>query len=329
MGVLTWLFSAFASHVDAEVFTKADVHVRTYSADDRPALVDPKLDGVGVADTYLEAEVRGIAVEEGGEAAFYPLPILASHGVVNTVLAGRGVAVVYLPFERSYAVYGRGESVFSLAGREVDGHEILTDETNASQIMALSGEWLVPKAHAPLERLPAYQTTWESWKTLHANGKVLSRSTGYDRDYGIDPYDVPGLAIPWISYRGERIGELPLAQRVTAFRLGNDVYTIAGSDLRRADVWQGRMEGASVVAWYNPQTEEIDVFSAQLPQKEPLTFLVKNGEVQDQLTGSVWRLDGVCVIGPLQGTKLTRLATIPTLWGLVLSVYPDSKRLIP
>jgi hypothetical protein len=45
-----------------------------------------------------------------------------------------------------------------------------------------------PRLGERLEWLPAQHTTWESWRTAHPQTDVLSLRTGYDRDYGRDPY---------------------------------------------------------------------------------------------------------------------------------------------
>lgn len=45
-----------------------------------------------------------------------------------------------------------------------------------------------PLAGKNLKVLPAENSTWGAWKTLHADTKVLSFATGAQRDYKEDPY---------------------------------------------------------------------------------------------------------------------------------------------
>jgi len=45
-----------------------------------------------------------------------------------------------------------------------------------------------PLAGTRLRMLPATQTTWSEWRREHPNTLVLSFQTGYQRDYGRDPY---------------------------------------------------------------------------------------------------------------------------------------------
>jgi len=39
-----------------------------------------------------------------------------------------------------------------------------------------------------LEVLPAENTTWKNWSTMHPDTLVLSFATGYKRNYHVDPY---------------------------------------------------------------------------------------------------------------------------------------------
>jgi hypothetical protein len=45
-----------------------------------------------------------------------------------------------------------------------------------------------PMIGARLAMLPAEDTTWQAWKAQHPEARVLSLVTGYDLDYGHDPY---------------------------------------------------------------------------------------------------------------------------------------------
>jgi hypothetical protein len=45
-----------------------------------------------------------------------------------------------------------------------------------------------PLTGTELEVLPSTLTTWEKWKKRYPDTEVLSKNTGYDRDYSEDPY---------------------------------------------------------------------------------------------------------------------------------------------
>lgn len=55
-----------------------------------------------------------------------------------------------------------------------------------SQLMqeAIAG----PMTGAKLKILPSQQATWEYWRTRHPGTLVLSPNTGFQRDYGLNPY---------------------------------------------------------------------------------------------------------------------------------------------
>jgi len=59
-------------------------------------------------------------------------------------------------------------------------------ETLWSQILAKAiGGKLV---NTELEILPSSHTSWKTWKKKYPNSKVLSKKTGYSRDYDRSPY---------------------------------------------------------------------------------------------------------------------------------------------
>jgi hypothetical protein len=45
-----------------------------------------------------------------------------------------------------------------------------------------------PLAGKSLKRLPSSRTSWKRWKKRNPHTLVLSKDTGYNRDYSVDPY---------------------------------------------------------------------------------------------------------------------------------------------
>ncbi|HLD20684.1 MAG TPA: DUF3179 domain-containing (seleno)protein, partial [Patescibacteria group bacterium] len=66
----------------------------------------------------------------------------------------------------------------------------LYDRTTESLWSQLRGEAIEGTlAGAKLTRYPSEVMTWAMFKTEYSSGQVLSRETGFDRDYTQDPYD--------------------------------------------------------------------------------------------------------------------------------------------
>jgi Protein of unknown function (DUF3179) len=112
-----------------------------------------------------------------------------------------------------------------------------------------------PMTGARLAALPAEDTSWEAWKAQHPETRVLSLVTGYDLDYGHDPYAAypldrsPALlvagggAIHIYPFLELRKASSPLTEEV-----GGERVTIVFD--READT--ARVEGyrAAAVTWF-------------------------------------------------------------------------------
>ena len=78
---------------------------------------------------------------------------------------------------------------FSVSGLLYKRNALFYDrETQSLWSQLLSQAVTGPMTGTRLRLLPAENTTWEAWKAEHAETRVLSLVTGYDFDYGHDPY---------------------------------------------------------------------------------------------------------------------------------------------
>lgn len=295
----------------------------------RPSLIDPRVDGAALADNYLEPESLGISVFVEGEARFYPLQILGWHSVVNDTIGTKSIAVLYLPEVASFSVFDRGTRTFFNAGKTWQGIPVITDTTKVSEAEALTGSWLRGSNKTPLMKIPASLSRFGKWQAEHAGGTVLSRYTGFDFDYSVDPFVAADFKATYLPGRANDLGDLPLMQKVVFLGNENKPTVITLSDIRYRGLWQGIIDGEPIVVWYNKETDSAEAFRAVDSFGNTLTFLLKNDEIQDKSTGSVWRLDGVAATRPMAPYALPRSVSSVTLWGALKAVYPEVDRIYP
>ncbi len=163
-----------------------------------PALVDPKEEPAAGA-SWLDDTARVIEVSVGGEAVAVPMAILNWHEIANLTVAGEPVAATYCPLCDSATVFSRrlkqenGETVtleFGVSGALYNSNVLMYDRTDKglwSQVLmkAVTG----PNAGRSLTMMPIRVVTFGSFKKAHPGGRVVSRETGYARDY--DPKHQP------------------------------------------------------------------------------------------------------------------------------------------
>lgn len=156
-----------------------------------PAIDHPKFVRAGQAKLDGIDRVLGVAL--GGKSRAYPVRILNWHEVVNDRFGARPVVVTYCPlcgtgmaFDPPASAQGKP---FGVSGLLYNSDVLLYDratESLWSQILqtAVSG----PLRGARLGLLPLTHTTWADWRRRHPDTEVLSTDTGFQRDYGLDPY---------------------------------------------------------------------------------------------------------------------------------------------
>ncbi len=159
--------------------------------DATPALDNPKMIPAVDAE-FLKPDDLVFGVEIGGEARAYPLRIVSWHDVVNDVVGGTPVSLVYSPLCNSGILYatqvaGRDQPVtFGISGLIYRSSELLYDRATDSLWNQLTGRPVVgplSDSDISLKVLPVAMAPWHLWRAKHPNSKVLSVDTGFSRDY--------------------------------------------------------------------------------------------------------------------------------------------------
>ena len=158
-----------------------------------PALDEPKFISVQEADEWLKPVEPVILFTHGEEVRAYPLQILMWHEIVNDVVAGTPVVVTFCPlcntaiaFERTVA----GQVLdFGTTGRLRHSNLIMYDRQTESWWQQATGEAIIGEfTGQQLQLLPVMIVSWKEFQAAYPDGKVLSRDTGYNRQYGQNPY---------------------------------------------------------------------------------------------------------------------------------------------
>jgi len=171
-----------------------------------PALTYPKTETAEAANHWLNDHdlVLGIVVD--GKARAYPIRIMNWHEIVNDRIGQHAFVLSYCPLCGSGMAFDTNDR-FGVSGMLYQSDVLLYDkktESLWSQLMmqAVAG----PRAGEKLRQFPIEHSAWVSWKTAHPDTDVLSRHTGYHRDYSRNPYagyeDVSGTYFPVYNHDG-------------------------------------------------------------------------------------------------------------------------------
>ncbi len=310
-----------------------------------PAIDKPTFVDVATASGWLNPREPVIGVVIDGHARAYPIQILIWHEIVNDEMAGTPFSVTFCPLCNATIVFDRrldGRVLdFGTTGRLRKSDLIMYDRQTESWWQQFSGRAIVGElAGRELKRLPASITAWQDFAAAWPDAEVLSRETGYRRQYGRNPYrgydsieDRPFLFYDPVDPR------LPPMERVLSVEVDGTQRIYPFSRLRGHAVVNDEVGGQPVVVFSRDGTlSALDqgqisasrsIASATAWQRRLddrlLSFAERDGSIVDEQTGSRWNLLGQAIAGPLTGRRLLPAAGGVHFAFAWLAFNPDSE----
>ncbi len=302
-----------------------------------PAIDEPQFVSPQEADQWLEDPEPVISVRIGEDARAYPLQIMTWHEIVNDTVGGLPVVITFCPLCNTALVFERPEIDgtllnFGTSGNLRNSDLVMYDRQTESWWQQFTGEAIVGDlTGTQLQFIPATISSWEDFKNAFPEGEVLSRDTGYSRDYGRNPYigydDVNNT--PFL-FEGEVSSDVLPMERVVGI-VGNDGTAVSYllSQLQEEQVINGSLGSLPIAIFWKEgtasalDTREIPdgrdvgttaVFIARSGEQE-LTFTAQGeGLFMDEETGTTWDIFGEALSGSLAGEALTGIAHYNTFW---------------
>jgi hypothetical protein len=308
-----------------------------------PPIDDPQFVPVAEVDFLAENEPV-MAVEIGGDARAYPVQILIWHEIVNDTVGGVPLAVTYCPLCNSAVAYDRRVDdrvmSFGTSGLLWNSALVMYDRQTETLWSHFNGEAIVGMlTGTELEQFPVATVPWGVWRDAHRDGLVLSRETGFERDYGSNPY--PGYddinSRPFL-FEGEVDGRFTAMTRVVGIEHQGSAVAVPLISLREQGVVAVSIGGQHLTVWWAPGTasaldegaiadgDDIGATGVFVPVIDgvALTFTASDGGFTDDQTGSAWNLFGAAVSGPLTGRQLVPVAHVDTFWFAWSAFRPDT-----
>ena len=311
-----------------------------------PPIDRPKFVSIADAAKWLDPKEPVMVYQHEGDVKAYPMQIMIWHEIVNDAVGGRPVAVTYCPLCNSAIVFDRtvdGRVLdFGTTGKLRLSDLVMWDRQTESWWQQLTGEGIVGTyAGTKLTILPAAMVSFETYRASFPGGKVLSRDTGFGRNYGSNPYigyDAFDNTQPFL-FKGKVDKRLTAMERVVALDFGDAAKAYPFRELMKAGLVNDEVAGRKVVVFYHNgtrsaldtgafnQAREVGaaaVFSRTLEGKE-LTFEKRGENVVDRETGSTWDMLGQAQSGPLKGKRLTPIEHANHFAFAWLAFRPGSK----
>jgi len=230
-----------------------------------PSIDDPSFVGPDEAD-FLDPGDPVFGVARDGAVKAYPQRILVQHEIVNDRLGDFPVAVTYCPLTGTVQGFERGETTFGVSGRLINNNLVMYDRATEAwwpQILATSipGKWNADPGTSSLREFRLVWTTWDQWRELHPDTRVLSTDTGFAKNYGRDPYGSYNPPAGYYASENTLFGTLEEDDRFSRKRVFMGARTADGavafdkSTLLDERVMEGELGGTPAVAVADPRLD--------------------------------------------------------------------------
>ena len=202
----------------------------------------------------------------------------------------------------------------------VAGNEVFKDRETGSRwqqssLEAISG----PLQGEHLKLFPFLLTSWQEWRRLHPDTRVLKPLPGYaDRIAEKNAMIRQGLsgegAAPSdVTYHDDRLKPKTM---ILGVDVGGASKAFPLDALRRERVINDTLGGKPILLVHQPASDTTTAFVARAGGRT-LTFAAANDgatELTDRETKSRWTAYGECISGPLKGSTLETLILEPEYW---------------
>lgn len=225
-----------------------------------PAVDSPVFQLAAAVDWLSPAEAV-LALEVDGQARAYPIQIMTWHELVNDTIGDTPVTISYCPLCNSALAYDRrlGDRIldFGTSGSLYNSSLVMYDRQTESLWTHFDGTAIAGAlVGAELETLPISTVSWEDFREANPDGLVLTRNTGFSRDYGRNPYSGydDASTVPFL-FDGEYDERLDPKTRVIVVRDDSGpAVAIELGRLLREGVLEFEAHGRSLVAVLDPGT---------------------------------------------------------------------------
>lgn len=282
--------------------------------------------------TYLKNNHVVFGIEVNGQARAYPKRILAWHELATDSLGGIDLTIVYctlcgavIPYESRV---GERRFTFGTSGLLYRSNKLMFDQETGSLWSALEGVPVVGSLVGSGLQLTVHAvvtTTWGEWKRDHPHTTVLSRDTGFERNYdegaAYREYfatDRTMFETPVKDTRLKNKAEV-LVLRPEILSPGSRPVAIAVERLERDPVYSLDAGGRSLVVITSRGGAN------RVYERGSHTFRTRDGDamVRDT-TGGRWQVTPQALVHHTTGERLATVPAHRVFWFGWVAQYPDT-----
>lgn len=310
-----------------------------------PSIDSPTFVSYAAASDWLADNEPVIALELNGDARAYPLQILMWHEIVNDTVGDVPVIATFCPLCNSALVFDRrvnGETFeFGTSGLLRNSDLVMYDRTTETLWQQFTGEAIIGDlTGTQLTFLPAQIVSFADFQKAFPDGVVLSRDTGFSRNYGENPYvGYDDINESPFLYDGVVDDRLRPMERVVTVDLGEvDIAYPLSALFEQGVINDTRSDRDLVVLHVGGTASALDARNIAASQDvgatgvfnpyvagQKLTFRKAGEQIFDNETGSEWNVLGQAIAGELAGAQLDPVVHGDHFWFSWAAFKPDTE----
>lgn len=288
-----------------------------------PAIENPQFIAASDVNFLLDDEIV-IGVNVNGEFKAYPHRILEKHEIVNDEVDNVFYSLTFCPLTGTSVTWQREEfNSFGVSGLLHNSNLITYDrvtDSNWAQIYSRgingSGICVSLDYHSTLEM------SWDAWKNLFPDSRVLSLETGFIRNYGqpalsySQPEDVtPLFPIYNIDER------LPNYERVLLVVIEGKAKVYRFSSFENGSRLVRDFHSGKVITLLG--NEDLNFIVPYINTLGGDRYFILDENKLKDIDGNVFNLFGEAISGPDKGVKLEVPYSMMGYWFAISAFYPE------
>ena len=231
---------------------------------------------------------------------------------------------------------------FGVSGFLRNSDMVMFDRQTDSWWQQFTGEGIVGNyTDTLLDFVPSQVISFSTFAERYPEGLVMSRDTGYNRNYGINPYSNYDSSSRPFLFRGEIDGRLSSAtDHVLATEIDDVAKAYPFDQVREEVVVNDTIGETPVVIFFQSGVatalgdsvidNAADLGTAGMYEStvdgQVLTFTTNDDDTfTDDQTGSIWNAFGEAIDGELAGTELEWINAFPHFWFAWAAFHPETE----
>jgi hypothetical protein len=296
-----------------------------------PAIDQPEFESASTIATVAADELV-VVVTDAGTVKAYPHDIMEWHEVVNDGDRSDPFSMSFCPLTGS-SVAWRGDAdqtrkSFGVSGLLYKSNLILYDRATDSywSQMLQKSVW-GPRAGEVPSRIQVVEMPFGTLQQMYPNAQVLTRETGWNRDYDDTPYPFYDIHEDTFFPVSPEDRRLHLKTRIIGIYADTEskVYQIDSFDSTTQTI-NDQFADQSIVAVGNSTMKFAAIYSRELSDGTILAFSPLDNDLPNIMTddeGNTWDIFGTATSGPRAGTQLEMTQSYPAFWFAFAAFFPD------